>query len=389
MHRLTRYRAIGDHPPVRAHATGGGAGALEAAQAVRNLDALLLDTAVKLGSGVRANGTPTRWTIDCRETLLQAPALHTIGRAMWHRIAPYRPDAVGGPSIAADPLTASVLLAALADDVALHGFMIRRERKRVGMSKQVEGPDLKAGQRVAVLDDVINRGKSLRRSLDALAPLGVKVVVVGTIVNFQATGERWLQQAGLPLEALTTLQRLGVRAEDRPVAAAVISRSLSPDQVAAYRRSAHMADDSPRAVRADALTFSATSEGELTAIESGTGQLRWQRRLGQTLRQRPAVAGDTVLQACTQHLAAVAADDGTLLWLCPFDSDIVDGPVRIGHNAAVVERSGCATIVDVQHGQTLARIPATGPSVVGVLSAGDEFVFLRTDGGALCVDAAI
>jgi orotate phosphoribosyltransferase len=63
------------------------------------------------------------------------------------------------------------------------------------------GPQV-AGSRVAVVDDVISAGSSVRATIATLEAAGASIIVVGTLLALGDVGSSHLAGRGLPLEAL-------------------------------------------------------------------------------------------------------------------------------------------------------------------------------------------
>ncbi len=59
------------------------------------------------------------------------------------------------------------------------------------------------GRRIALVDDVMSAGSSLRATHDALVALGLRPVVVVTLAILGTRGEAWFGTQGLPVETLT------------------------------------------------------------------------------------------------------------------------------------------------------------------------------------------
>jgi outer membrane protein assembly factor BamB len=184
--------------------------ALMMEQYKRELQNGLLNIGFKLGEGIRTNGKPYNWIIDCREVLLTKPYLLYAGRLLWERLRPYQPEMVGGMAISADPLIIAVLCEAWTEGYLLDGFIIRNEPKTQGLCKYIEGPPIRPNARVIILDDLVNSGYTLQESLKALEQFHPKVVAVGMIIDYQSDGSEWLHRQNLPFEALFTLKDLGV-----------------------------------------------------------------------------------------------------------------------------------------------------------------------------------
>ncbi len=180
---------------------------------VRSLQELkdaMLNTGLKLGPGIQRSGKAVSWILDCREVLLTGLYLQYAGRLLWERLRPYAPDAVGGMTMAADPLTVALLYEAQSEHYPLQGFVIRKEPKPHGLRKLVEGPPISPGARVVLLDDLVSSGTTIRRALRALQPFEVDVVAIGVIVDFHRRGSAWLREQKLPVESLFTLPELGL-----------------------------------------------------------------------------------------------------------------------------------------------------------------------------------
>lgn len=180
-------------------------------EAYRNaLRQALVNHGAKLGQGIDDTGRPYHWMVDAREVLLNPTSLHHAARLLWERLKPYRPQAVGGMTLAANPLTIALLYESRADGYPLEGFIIRKEPKANGLRKWIEGPPLKPGARVVLLDDLVNSGETQKQALSILEPCRVEVVAVGAVLDYERAGATWLESQGIPLEALFTLRELGL-----------------------------------------------------------------------------------------------------------------------------------------------------------------------------------
>src|SRR5262249_55744375 len=65
---------------------------------------------------------------------------------------------------------------------ALEGFFVRKQAKSHGSQERVEGV-LKAGMRVAVLDDVLTTGGSVLQAITEIEKVGAQVAAVVCIVH--------------------------------------------------------------------------------------------------------------------------------------------------------------------------------------------------------------
>ncbi|PIQ86580.1 MAG: orotate phosphoribosyltransferase [Candidatus Omnitrophica bacterium CG11_big_fil_rev_8_21_14_0_20_45_26] len=75
-------------------------------------------------------------------------------------------DCVGGLTIGADPIVMAVSLMAWIDQQKpLPAFIARKEAKKHGLQKMIEGYELKKGDRVLVVDDVVTTAKSTLQAI--------------------------------------------------------------------------------------------------------------------------------------------------------------------------------------------------------------------------------
>src|ERR1700712_891148 len=90
--------------------------------------------------------------------------------------------AVGGLTMGADPIAASVLHQGVALGKGYHAFVVRKEPKDHGRGKPVEGPDLE-GKRVVVLEDTSTTGGSPLKAVEALLKVGAEIAGVAVVVD--------------------------------------------------------------------------------------------------------------------------------------------------------------------------------------------------------------
>lgn len=163
------------------------------------------------GDFVLASGRRSRFYVDLRRTSLTAEGATLIGELLLDAIVArgWQPAGIGGMTLGADPLTTSVAVAAWRRGIATSSFIVRKEAKGHGAGRQVEvGGDLPDGADVVVLDDTITTGGSTVRAIDALREAGYRVIGAACVVDRDEGGRAALDDAGVPLLALLTLEDL-------------------------------------------------------------------------------------------------------------------------------------------------------------------------------------
>jgi orotate phosphoribosyltransferase len=143
---------------------------------------------------------------------MSAEGMVLIGRMGWDAIrrAGWRPTAVGGLTMGADPVSYSIAAASFGSDAPVDAFSVRKEAKDHGAGRVIEG-NFKPGDRVVIVEDVITSGDSARRAAEAVEGAGGKVLGIVAVVDREEGGKDALQAGGRMVVALTTVTALGLR----------------------------------------------------------------------------------------------------------------------------------------------------------------------------------
>ena len=121
----------------------------------------------------------------------------------------WRPRAIGGLTLGADPVSYAVALAARQSGVALDAFTVRKQAKTHGTGKRIEGC-FTSGDHVVIAEDVITTGQSARDAIAAVEAEGGTVVGVLAVVDREEGGRAALESAGYAVETLVTARDLGL-----------------------------------------------------------------------------------------------------------------------------------------------------------------------------------
>jgi orotate phosphoribosyltransferase len=160
------------------------------------------EPAFKLASGKMSN-----YYIDCRKTTHSCEGKYLTGNIIFDMIKDLDVRAVGGLTMGADPVACAVSFAAFGNKKNIASFSIRKQRKEHGMGKTVEG-DVREGDRVVVVDDVITTGGSTIKAIEAARTEGLEVVKVIALVDREEGGREEILKHVSEVESVCTKSEL-------------------------------------------------------------------------------------------------------------------------------------------------------------------------------------
>lgn len=180
--------------------------------ALLRLRCLLLERSVRRGDFVLASGQRSPYYIDCRLTTMSAEGQGLIGQLGWRAVvdAGWRPRAVGGLTMGADPVAYAVAAASFGTELVLDAFSVRKEAKTHGTGRVIEGCFVE-GDSVVVVEDVITTGGSAQRAIAAVEEAGGRVLGVLAVVDREEGGRGALEREGRKVVALVRAGELGLR----------------------------------------------------------------------------------------------------------------------------------------------------------------------------------
>jgi orotate phosphoribosyltransferase len=173
---------------------------------------LILNVSFERKEVTLASGKKSNFYLDLRQTLMRPKGVSLAGRLVLDLLqSGPSVEAVGGMAVGAVPLVTAVLSAAAADPAtdALLGFFVRKEKKKHGTGKQVDGAFM-PGQTVALLEDTTTTGGSTLEALDLVEAAGGKVARVICLVDRGEGALEAFAERGVRLEAIFNREDLPI-----------------------------------------------------------------------------------------------------------------------------------------------------------------------------------
>ncbi|MDO5097463.1 MAG: orotate phosphoribosyltransferase [Corynebacterium sp.] len=167
---------------------------------------LIKDLAVVHGKVTLSSGMEADYYVDLRRATLHHEASRLIGELLRELTADWDYVAVGGLTLGADPVATAIMHA---DGRAIDAFVVRKEAKKHGMQRRVEGPDV-VGKKVLVVEDTTTTGNSPLTAVAALREIGAEVVGIATVVDRATGADDVIAAEGLEYRYLIGLEDLGL-----------------------------------------------------------------------------------------------------------------------------------------------------------------------------------
>lgn len=163
-----------------------------------------------------ASGKKSNFYVDGKQTALDPRGAYLIGKLFVGRLPAFGPvDAVGGPTLGADPLATATSLVSGLEGAGIPAFIVRKEPKGHGTQSWIEGKkNLAPGCRVVVLEDVVTTGGSSLKAVERVESEGYRVLGVLTLVDREEGGRETLEARGYRFESIFTKSE--VRGKERP-----------------------------------------------------------------------------------------------------------------------------------------------------------------------------
>jgi orotate phosphoribosyltransferase len=172
---------------------------------------LLATKSFRLGEFKLSSGASSDYYVDCRTTTLHAKGAKLTGEVFLEEIRArgWRPQAIGGLTMGADPIVVAVSIVSGEID----GFLVRKAEKQHGTGQRIEGFREK-GARVVIVDDVCTTGASTIQAIEAAREFGFDVVGVMCLVEREeARGRPSVEKAAAPAPFVSIFTARDVRRE--------------------------------------------------------------------------------------------------------------------------------------------------------------------------------
>jgi orotate phosphoribosyltransferase len=186
------------------------------------LQALIAEKCILRGDFTLASGQKSSVYFDCKRATLDPEGLHLLGILLLELIDRLekddgrRIDAIGGPTIGADPVVGHVAGASWTRHLVgagaggpgaghpsaghpVRAFLVRKATKDHGTGRLIEN-DIPKGSRVLVFEDVVTTAKSTLEAIATMEQAGLDIAAIAAVVDREQGGaEALVPRRFLPL----------------------------------------------------------------------------------------------------------------------------------------------------------------------------------------------
>ena len=172
------------------------------------LELAIAKGALRFGEFKLSAGGAGTYYFDGRLITLDPEGAYHVAKAILPILKECGAEALAGPTLGADPIVSAVALTSHVEGNPVPGLIVRKEAKKHGGQRAIEGP-LVEGSRVAVVDDACTSGASLFHAIEAVEAAGCHVVKVIAILDRHEGGSDELRRRGYDFVALLEANERG------------------------------------------------------------------------------------------------------------------------------------------------------------------------------------
>jgi len=150
------------------------------------------------------SGRKSNYYFNCKPTTLDPEAMNLIGEILFEMLADAEVTAAGGLTLGADPIANALSVISFQKGKPIRSFIVRKDVKDHGTKSGVEG-NVRPGERVAILDDVITTGGSTINAIVRAREAGLVIDrVIALIDREEESGRQNIEAYVARVDAVLT-----------------------------------------------------------------------------------------------------------------------------------------------------------------------------------------
>jgi orotate phosphoribosyltransferase len=156
---------------------------------------------------VLSSGARSRYYFDMKKTTYSPEGQYLIGRLFYEKIKELGLHSrhIGGLTLGADPIATAVARYSYDMSDPIEAFVIRKEPKKHGAMRQIEGY-VNPGDSVIIVEDVVTTGGSTLKAIDIALSHGLKIEAIIVLLDrCELNGRENIERKGFPFYSILTI----------------------------------------------------------------------------------------------------------------------------------------------------------------------------------------
>ena len=142
-----------------------------------------------------SSGKMSTYYMDLRTITLDPEGGYIIGNLIFEMVKDKNPDAIGGLTLGADPISYATSMISYINKQPIKPFVVRKEPKGHGTGKQIEG-NVQPGEKVFIVEDVVTTAGSSLKAAKVAKDFGLEILGIIAIVDREEGGEENIKKEG-------------------------------------------------------------------------------------------------------------------------------------------------------------------------------------------------
>lgn len=150
-----------------------------------------------------ASGKTSDYYFNCKPTTLDPEGMYLIGHILFDMLYDSDVTAAGGLTLGADPIANALSLVSYQKGKPIKSFVVRKDVKGHGTKSAIEG-NVRQGEKVAIIDDVITTGGSTVTAIDIAKGAGLVIDRVIAFIDREEGGKETIEKHVNRVDAILT-----------------------------------------------------------------------------------------------------------------------------------------------------------------------------------------
>lgn len=160
-----------------------------------------------------ASGRQSNFYFNCKPTTLDPEGMNLIGEVIFDMLKDAPVTAAGGLTLGADPIANALAVISYQMGRPIKSFIVRKDVKDHGTKSPIEG-NVKTGEKVVIIDDVITTGGSTITAIEHARRAGLVIDRVITLIDREEGGrENILRHLDHVQSVFTRTEIMALRAQ--------------------------------------------------------------------------------------------------------------------------------------------------------------------------------